>query len=154
KSLSTWGRNPERTPMRKAQFGYGWDWGPRLPTIGIWRPVRMERQQRAALAGVHAWTVDITPDRRRAAIAVHVEVERFATHAPLVARVELRAPDGASVKDDLELTGDRATAYLTVDAPELWWTHELGNQPLYHLRVQLTQDDTLLDTDERSVGIR
>jgi len=21
------------------QFGYGWDWGPRLPTIGIWRPV-------------------------------------------------------------------------------------------------------------------
>src|SRR5215208_1829336 len=42
KTLSAWGRNPERTAMRKAQFGYGWDWGPRLPTIGIWRPVTLE----------------------------------------------------------------------------------------------------------------
>ncbi|HSK86687.1 MAG TPA: hypothetical protein VK902_25265 [Rubrobacter sp.] len=33
-----WGRNPERVYMRKAQFGFGWDWGPRLPTVGIWRP--------------------------------------------------------------------------------------------------------------------
>ena len=39
RAASTWGRNPERAAMRKAQFGYGWDWGPRLPTIGIWRPV-------------------------------------------------------------------------------------------------------------------
>jgi beta-galactosidase/beta-glucuronidase len=53
KTLSAWGRNPERTAMRKAQFGYGWDWGPRLPTIGIWRPVELKRQrQRPQLGGV------------------------------------------------------------------------------------------------------
>lgn len=45
KTLSTWGRNPERTAMRKAQFGYGWDWGPRLPTIGIWRPASLRTER-------------------------------------------------------------------------------------------------------------
>ena len=39
-----WGGNTERVLMRKAQFGYGWDWGPRLPTIGIWRPVELRRE--------------------------------------------------------------------------------------------------------------
>src|SRR5215218_6912637 len=39
-----WGRNPERVFMRKAQFGFGWDWGPRLPTVGIWRPVELRRE--------------------------------------------------------------------------------------------------------------
>ena len=37
-----WSSTPaERVWMRKAQFGFGWDWGPRLPTIGIWRPVEL-----------------------------------------------------------------------------------------------------------------
>jgi beta-mannosidase len=61
KTQSAWGRNPERTPMRKAQFGYGWDWGPRLPTIGIWRPVELRTQHRAALTGVHFRTLHIAP---------------------------------------------------------------------------------------------
>ena len=38
--------------MRKGQYGYGWDWGPRLPTIGIWRPVELRRERVAALTRV------------------------------------------------------------------------------------------------------
>src|SRR5207245_2303337 len=77
KTLSTWGRNPERTAMRKAQFAYGWDWGPRLPTIGIWRLVEVRRQRRAAIIGVQFATVDLTPAHARAGVAVRVEAQRF-----------------------------------------------------------------------------
>src|SRR5919204_4915445 len=62
---SEWGRHPERAAMRKAQFGYGWDWGPRLPTIGIWRPVELRREREAALAGVHFSTVDLARGHAR-----------------------------------------------------------------------------------------
>src|SRR5215213_937213 len=48
-----WGRNPERVFMRKAQFGFGWDWGPRLPTVGIWRRIELRCERQAAIAGVH-----------------------------------------------------------------------------------------------------
>ena len=63
---STWGRNPERVYMRKAQFGYGWDWGPRLPTIGIWRPVELTRHKTAALLGTQFATLRHGTRERRA----------------------------------------------------------------------------------------
>lgn len=33
--------NP-RCYVRKAQYHFGWDWGPKLTTCGIWKPVRVE----------------------------------------------------------------------------------------------------------------
>ncbi len=61
--FESWGRNPERAMMRKAQFGYGWDWGPRLPTIGIWRPVELCRQRYATMQGMHFSTLEIDTKR-------------------------------------------------------------------------------------------
>ncbi|MBV9546045.1 MAG: glycoside hydrolase family 2 protein [Chloroflexi bacterium] len=157
KTLSAWGRNPERTAMRKAQFGFGWDWGPRLPTIGIWRPVELSRERRAALRGVHFSTLEISRFGGRAVVAVRVEAERFAGHGPLAAHVRLSR--GADVfETDLTFDGDTPelddTAYLTLDRPALWWTHELGQPALYDLTVTLLDDGLPLDTDQRRVGIR
>jgi beta-galactosidase/beta-glucuronidase len=119
---SAWGRNSERTPMRKAQFGYGWDWGPRLPTIGIWREVELRTQHRAALTGIHFTTLDIAPGAARAALAVTVEASAFATSTPLTARVQLTAPDGttaAEVTLTLEQPSSRpGTASRTEDAAD------------------------------------
>src|SRR2546425_2301003 len=89
--FESWGRNPERAMMRKAQFGYGWDWGPRLPTIGIWRPVELKRERRAAIVGTQFGTVELSRDQRRALVAVRVEAERFAGGEPLTARISLRS---------------------------------------------------------------
>ncbi len=157
KTQTVWGRNPERTPMRKAQFGYGWDWGPRLPTVGIWRPVRLVRQRQASLRGVHFKTLELAPDRTRAAVAVRVEAERFAGERPLTARIRLAPGDGTASAIERELTLDGpldATAYLAVDRPRLWWTHELGEPARYALEVTLLDGTTQLDQDRRLVGIR
>ena len=158
RKLSAWGRNPERTAMRKAQFGFGWDWGPRLPTIGLWRPVRLVRQKRAAIKGVHFATLDLSHDHQQAAVAVRVEVERFATDGPLRAHIRLTAPDGHVESDNALPLGTRTvdrTAYLSVDRPRLWWTHELGDPALYTLSVTLADDtDHQLDETTTRVGIR
>jgi len=156
KTLSQWGRNPERTAMRKAQFGFGWDWGPRLPTIGLWRPVRLERQRRAALTGVHFATVHLSPEHGRAAVAVRVEVEAFASTGRLEATIRLIDPEGQqAAAGQVELgTTSEATAYVSVEQPRLWWTHELGEPARYQLEVRLLEDGALLDRDTRQVGIR
>src|SRR5262245_33307373 len=93
KTLSVWGRNVERSAMRKAQFGYGWDWGPRLPTIGVWLPAEVRRERTAILSGVHFSTLEIAPNQSRAAVRVRVQTESFAASDPLSARVALRAGD-------------------------------------------------------------
>jgi beta-mannosidase len=152
-----WGRNPERVFMRKAQFGFGWDWGPRLPTVGIWRPVELSRERRATISDVHFYTLDIEPWGDRAAVAVRVEFDRFAAEGRLEAAVTLTSPDGDTVAErSLVLHGEGSdlTAYLTVENPLLWWTHDLGEPVLYGLRVDLHQEGDLLDRYESKVGIR
>ena len=44
-----------RTYIRKAQYSYGWDWGLRLPTSGIWKPVYLESYDKARLTGCTAF---------------------------------------------------------------------------------------------------
>jgi beta-mannosidase len=158
-----WGRNPERVSMRKAQFGFSWDWGPRLPTVGVWRPVELRRERRAAISGVHFHTLDLDPTGTRAAVAVRVEAERFAGEDFTTASVKLSGPDGDPVAGQaivLNGGGTRlaGTAYLTVERLRLWWTHDLGEPALYDLRVDLEQDyleqDGVLDRRDSKVGIR
>jgi beta-mannosidase len=154
-----WGRNPERVFMRKAQFGFGWDWGPRLPTVGIWRPVELRRERRATIEGVHFHTLDIDPAGKKAAVAARVEAETFAADGPLEATIALTAPDGDSAAEgSLVLDGEGSelatTAYLSVENPSVWWTHDLGEPVLYDLRVDLGQGGDVLDTWESKVGIR
>ena len=152
-----WGRNPERVSMRKAQFGFGWDWGPRLPTVGIWRPIELRRERRASVRGVHFYTLEIDSKGERAAVAVRVEVDQFATEDPLEAAITLTAPDGTSVAETslmLDGEGSNLTAYPTVENPRLWWTHDLGEPVLYGLRVELRQEGEVLDHYESKVGMR
>jgi beta-mannosidase len=154
-----WGRNPERVFMRKAQFGFGWDWGPRLPTVGIWRPVELRRERRARIRGIHFHTLEIDPAGERAAVAVRVEANRFAAEGRIEASITLTAPDGETVSEEtLTLDGEgpdlAGTAYVTVEKPNLWWTHDLGQPALYGLKLDLRQDGGVLDTRASKVGIR
>ncbi len=107
-----WGdQDLPRVAMRKAQFGYGWDWGPRLPTVGIWRPVELLREDRAAISGVHAYTLDLDQDAHRALVAVRVEADRFGTTDALTARIRLTPPNGGpAVEAMLALGGDHSSA--------------------------------------------
>jgi beta-mannosidase len=72
-----------RTLMRKAQFGFGWDFGPSLPTVGIWRPVVLHRQRRTTIQGVHVATEELSPHHDHARVSVTVDVQRFATDQQL-----------------------------------------------------------------------
>jgi beta-mannosidase len=140
-----WSSTPaERVWMRKAQYGFGWDWGPRLPTIGIWRPVELRRDREAALTRVGFSTLAIGRDD--ALVAVEVDAERFAGEGELEAQVELL---GASAT--VAVPG---TAYLQLDDPPLWWTHDLGEPALHELGVTLLAGGEEVDARERRVGIR
>jgi beta-mannosidase len=161
--FDTWGRNPARIMMRKAQFGYGWDWGPRLPTIGIWRPVELRRQRLAAIQGLHFSTLAIDTDRNTALVAVGVDVERFAAVQAVAVSIALLPPGPAAgttaiVEQTLTLSesGSQLSAkvYLEIENPRLWWTHDLGEPALYTLRATLYRDGDQLERQQREVGIR
>jgi beta-mannosidase len=135
--------------VRKMACSFGWDWGPTLPTAGIWRPVRLEGWSTARLATVRPLC---TYGRNGGRIELTLDVERADPDADLTARVRLDGTEIAGVT----LRGRATTAELTIGVPDVraWWPRGYGDQPLHDLEVTLYRDQEVLDTWRRRTGFR
>jgi beta-mannosidase len=142
-----------RPLRRKPTFSWGWDFGPRLPSIGIWQPVELRVEMAAVLTGHHIHTLAINADGS-ATVGILVEVDRFATDARLTAQVGLVAPSGRTTSIELPVENGQARGTLTVPEAELWWTHDLGDPALYDAKITLLADGELLDHAPDKVGLR
>lgn len=117
--------------LRKAHCMFGWDWGPRLPDAGIWRPIFLRTWDAARLENAlmlqahHDGVVDVT---------IRPEIAGESAWS-----AEITAPDG----EVLTLPETTATEQLiTIEHPQLWWPNGLGKQPLYRVTVRLAAGDT------------
>jgi beta-mannosidase len=145
---------PLATLRRKAAFSWGWDFGPRVPSVGIWRPVELVRETRSAITGQHLRTDAVSGTS--AEVTVIVDVDTFAGPAAgLAARVRLTAPGGSAHTVTVPITGTTNSAPLTVGEAELWWTHDLGDPALYEVVIDLVDGDgRVLDRRTDRVGLR
>ncbi len=142
-----------RPYLRKAQYAFGWDWGPRLPTSGIWRSVELCAYDVACVRTLWGYVTALSEDKSTAQVRVEAEI-----HAVKAAegRVRFQLKRGeqhfiACVPISLEVGDQTAYADLTVTQPHLWFPHGLGEQPLYELRCCVEVDEKV--TDERSIRI-
>lgn len=85
----------ERPWIRKAAMNFGWDWGPRIVTAGVWGKVRLERKKLAKLTGVYACTLSAAADE--AVVRVSAEAEAFRQGTRAEAAVRLLDAGGTEV---------------------------------------------------------
>src|SRR5260370_1374947 len=64
---------------RKAPYQYGWDWGPRFVTEGIWRPIRVETWDSLRIENLHIHQERVGKDLAKIAVEVEVEASQPAT---------------------------------------------------------------------------
>lgn len=140
------------TLRRKATFSWGWDFGPRVPSIGIWRPVELSRERIAVIDGHHLRT-DAIDDDGTAHVTVRTEVEAFAPAALHVDAVVI-APSGRRFELTLPVVDGVAEGALTIPDAELWWSHDLGTPALHELELVLRDGEGELDRRDDRIGIR
>ncbi len=145
-----WNGDSSRLQVRKAQYHYGWDWGPRLITAGLWRGVRLEFFE-ARIVNLDA-PIEVSPDLGEAIFRVRVELDG-ATERDRVA-LELRDPDGMMLEAAVLPCSETVNCTLRVHHPRLWWPHGYGQQALYSLNARLTRDGTVLETKTLKLGAR
>jgi beta-mannosidase len=136
--------------LRKAPCQFGWDWGPQLPPIGIWKGIRLEAMGGARLADVH-----LRQHHRDGQVTVSavLSLERW-TDQPLVAQLRIVAPDGDDVVGETTVSANTASLDLSIPSPQLWWPNGYGQQPLYRVSVTLHQGQDLLDRRQYQLGLR
>lgn len=138
--------------LRKAHFMFGWDWGPSLPDMGIWRPVKL-----IALSHTRIDEVYVT-QQHKGDLGVDLNVKvglEYKPESPVEVRFELTDPDGARLSS-CQFPMSEATGYLDlhVAEPQLWWPSGFGKQPLYQIRVQICSDGAVLDEHAFRIGLR
>ncbi|GAB1316181.1 Beta-mannosidase B [Madurella fahalii] len=156
-----------RGPVRKAQYHWGWDWGPILLTCGPWKPVRLE----AYISRIENIRVDYqlfmsqgTPLQLEVSIhaqivgpAAHIEVELlFDGHQVMALRESNDNPLDGPLRDDGLESWRYTSAKFALEKPHLWWPRGYGAQNLYELRLRSIADDgsTVLAEEHQTIGFR
>ncbi|MDD2600836.1 MAG: glycoside hydrolase family 2 protein [Kiritimatiellae bacterium] len=138
---------------RKAGYHYGWDWGPRLVTMGIWRPVYLEHWDELRFEDVHITTREITP--ASAQVEVKVEVDSgIECDAVLEVVGDASGRVYATRRTELSPGVNKLTLAFTLNNPRLWWSNGLGEPFLYDFKVRIKEGDQVFDTRVVPTGIR
>lgn len=134
--------------FRKEQCNFGWDWGPMLPTCGIWRPILLAAWDTARLGDTR-----VEQQHHSGRVRLHCQTETEGGDSSLQVTYSLRDAEGAEVAAGKASCG--TPAVLEVADPRLWWPRGLGDQPLYRLEVRLHgADEALLDQRTLRLGLR
>jgi beta-mannosidase len=141
--------------LRKAPCQFGWDWGPQLPPLGIWKDIRLEGYSEARLAEVH---LRQNHNGGKVILEARVTSEHWG-ETPLAAVVRITTPNGERIEKEAAIPVQGvAVLEVPIHNPELWWPNGYGGQPLYQVQVSLISKDTsregVLDQHTYWVGLR
>ena len=136
---------------RKAQFHYGWDWGPRLITCGIWKDIE-----------ITAWN-----DARLLDFQI-VQKNVSEKSADIISKAEIISDLDCEVNISLKINGAGAFDKIVklqkginnirldykINNPKLWWTNGLGEPYLYNFEYEIKKDGAAKGTKNYKIGIR
>ncbi|KAH6700937.1 beta-mannosidase [Verticillium dahliae] len=141
-----------RIPVRKAQYNWGWDWGPILMTAGPWRPVYFE-QYTARLDDVRA-VYDLAADLKSCSGRLMARVSGASEQTDHLVFL-LSRNDKVVFKQTCGVgAGGLVEAAFQIEDPCLWYPAGYGAQSRYQLSAEVWRGQTKLDSSTKLIGFR
>ncbi len=141
----------ERARTRKAPYQFGWDWGPRFPTMGIWKPVKLVGWTKLKIKNytIHQKSVDSA----LAALMLDVEIESRSERAY---RLQLLHKGRKYIDQMVQLQEGHNQIKLpfNIQNPALWWPNGLGDQALYAFELKVLDGSNVHDQASIVTGLR
>lgn len=133
--------------MRKAHHSFGWDWGPALPDIGLWKPVSLIGYEGGRITDFY---IGQKQDIEYCDLECRAECENYKDGLRTVFSVY--GTDGVTLIDSRDAENGKAT--LRIDSPEKWWCNKYGAHPLYTVTAAVYDGDTVVYEEKKRIGIR
>ena len=140
--------------IRKPHYMFGWDWGPQLPDMGIYKNVWLVFSEAAEISD---YEIHQKHSGGNVQLEISVANSRFvgASNNFLETEIIIYAPSGQNIYSERKSTrGQNEKFAHSISNPELWWPNGYGEQPLYMVCIILRQNDTEIDRRELRVGLR
>lgn len=142
----------ERVQVRKAQYQFGWDWGPRILTAGIWKRIYINAWSKAQIHDLYFYTSAVHDSVADVRIVINLEGKIKKGMRLLINLWD----EGMNQQLSYRLKEDELQVELAmkIHGPVLWWCNGMGRPHTYHLDIKLEEGENLLDNREELVGIR
>lgn len=170
--------------LRKAQYSFGWDWGPKLPDTGIWKPVEIIQgpakidffyAKQTLTYNKDPSTIKNESDLPSISVTsvklnCEAEILELTDATGLSLAVKMKDPSNNMVI--FETIIDNISKFKEVDRegkvkgkfvvewaieikdPKLWWIYELGTPFLYEIQMELQRNGKTVDRKNDTIGIR
>ncbi|MGB8889693.1 MAG: glycoside hydrolase family 2 protein [Candidatus Korobacteraceae bacterium] len=141
---------------RKAPYQYGWDWGPRYLTIGIWKPVWLESWDSARIDNFYIHQLKITKDMAELAAEVEIESSQPATATVTISHnqsVGGALTTAATQVVQLDKGQNRVSIPLRIISPRLWYPAGYGAQNRYGFSASVKIGKAVVATAEVKTGL-
>ncbi len=126
--------------LRKSFCMSGWDWGPMLPDMGIFRPVCIEAYDTDKIDNIF-----VIQNHKEDKVTLDIEVEtRHNIDTDIFVCI-----DGKEIKLDKNKKGS-----VVIENPRLWWVRGYGEQPLYEITAIIQKDGKTIDKKSQKIGLR
>ena len=136
---------------RKAQFQYGWDWGPKLNTSGIWRPIKLVAWDELKIDNIYVKELEIIDSIADLSIEINkrssVELDKKIVY-------NIYVNDSLIISSGPTYTNYQQYNKIQIKKPKLWWPHNLGEPYLYDIKVVVKDGKKILDSISVKHGIR
>lgn len=141
-----------RVAVRKAQYNWGWDWGPILMTAGPWKPVYLE-QYTARLDDLWAQN-EVASDLKTCSGTIYANIAgQVHTNDKLAVSLTL---DGKNIIQEQVtiLNNGKVSVPFKIADPQLWYPLNYGQQTRYNLQATIVRNDIELHTTSKLIGFR
>jgi beta-mannosidase len=138
---------------RKAGYHFGWDWGPRFVTCGVWRPISLCGWSTAKLENAFFKLKKLTPDK--AIYRLHIDcLTDFS--GKLTLKVWNKTDNLLYISEDFKVSDsfNHVAFDLIIENPKLWWSNGLGEAHLYDFQIQLIHNSKVIDNQDFKIGVR
>jgi beta-mannosidase len=136
----------EKVFTRKAQYQYGWDWGPRFVTAGIWKNVKLTFWNEAKIENVKFEQKELNKEEAKINFEFTLKVQNEGEYQIYLGAkpYEFQLKKGTNtVKIPIEIKN-----------PILWWCNGLGVPHQYVFQFKLQSNEKVLDDKTLKIGLR
>lgn len=137
---------------RKAGYHYGWDWGPRLVTSGIWRPIYLTGWNDAKVNDMQLIQKQVTKAKALLQSVVEIQADQNLKGATIL--ITANNKKVASKTVDLKKGTNSIVLDYNISKPRLWWSNGLGEPYLYDFKTTIAVKGKTADIRNEKIGIR
>lgn len=123
--------------LRKVLSMSGWDWGPTLPDMGIFRPVELQFYSHPKITDFFIYQKH---ENNEVELEITVQTSETADIYVQIDRQKVLLENG--------------TGTIKIRNPKLWWPNGYGEQYLYDISFEAVSDGKTVDSISKRIGLR